>query len=318
MLLEAADILKPTVPVWVGTAIAVGTAVVFFLLALTIVRFGKGLGGLVGAGAGLVAASSLLPWASGSVGDIHADFDAWKHGEPYSLTKLWTNVGPNDLRWGITLCAAAFLMLLLGVLPGRLGLLAIIPSLLVPYALLYKLQLAHSDSRLPVKNVGVGAWAALGGSGLVILVVIIRAIRAPSRRSRQAEAYGQPAGQPVPQAYGQPGYQQPYGQQPAYGQPGYGQPAYGQQPVGGQPAYGQPPAYGEQQPYGQPAPAYGQPQYGSNGPDQQPQGYGHGGYNEPPQVQQPQQEQPPANDGETKIIKSPFADQPPYQPPRQD
>ena len=315
MLLAVSDLFKPTLPVWVGTAIAVGTAVVFFLLALMIVRFGKALGGLVGAGAGLVGASSLLPWASGQAGDVHADFDAWKKGQPYALTKLWTNVGPNDLRWGIVLVAAAVLMLLLGVLPGRLGLLAIIPSLLVPYALLYKVQFA--DSKLPVKNVGVGAWAALGGSVLVILVVIIRAIRAPSRRSRQTEAYSQTSGQPVPQAYGQPGYQQPYGQQPAYGQAGYGQPAYGQQPLQGQPAYGQPPAYGEQQPYGQPAPAYGQPQYGANGPDQQPQGYGHGGYNEPPQGQQPQ-DQPVANDGETKIIKSPFADQPPYQPPRQD
>ncbi len=112
MLLAAPDFLKPTLPVSVSTAIAVGTAVVCFLLALLIVRFGKALGGLVGAGAGLVGASSLLPWASGDAGGLHADFDAWKRGQPYALTKLWTNVGPNDLRWGIPLVAAAALMFL--------------------------------------------------------------------------------------------------------------------------------------------------------------------------------------------------------------
>ncbi len=46
--------------------------------------------------------------------------------------KLWTGVGPSTPQWGIPLAGAAVLMLVFGVLPGRFGLLADHPALLVP------------------------------------------------------------------------------------------------------------------------------------------------------------------------------------------
>lgn len=93
---------------------------------------------------------------------------------------------------------------------------------------------------------------------------------APSQGQSQQPAYGQPP------AYGQ---QPAQGQQPAYGSaPAYGSsaPAYGQQQPQGQPAYGQQAPYGQSatdQGYGQ-QPAYSQP-YGdpaATGYQQQPYG----------------------------------------------
>lgn len=63
---------------------------------------------------------------------------------------------------------------------------------------------------------------------------------------------GQPPQPPVggpPPGYGQ----QPQPQQPPYGQPAPGQQPYGQQPPVQQPYGQQPPAYGQPNPYGQPA-----------------------------------------------------------------
>jgi hypothetical protein len=328
MLAAVPAFLKPTVPVWTGTAIAVGAAVLCFLIALAIVRFGRAIGRVTGASAGLVGGATLLPWVtdkqSGASGDLNLKFDAWKKvgGQAVNNVHNWTGVGPHSLLWGIPLAVAALLMLLLGVLPGRGGLIAVIPALLVPWALLYVTEIA--DNKLPVRNVGVGAWAALGGSVVVILTVIVRAIQSGGRRPAQQSVYS-------PQFAGQ------YNQQPQYGpaagypqqQPGYGQPDYGQQ----QPAYGQPdtaqPPYG-QPAYGQPAfeqPAYGQPGYGQQEYGQ-PQGYGHGGYNEPATDEHAghdhphdhghdhphdHDKDPPANDGSTQIIESPFRQQPPPQ-----
>ncbi|HEX4429718.1 MAG TPA: hypothetical protein VHZ96_10670 [Frankiaceae bacterium] len=330
------DLFKPSVPQWAGVAIAVGAAVICFLLALLVVRFGRAIGGVTGAGAGLVGGASLLPWvvdktSNGVNGTLNLKFDAWKKidGQAVNNVHVWTGVGPHTLLWGIPLVVAAGLMLILGVLPGKACLLAVIPALLVPWAIVYATQVAKD--KLPVHNVGVGAWAALGGSAIVILTVLVRALQSGGRR-RQAQppAYSpQFAGQYNQQPqYPPPGYGQPgYGQQPAYGQPApsYGQPDYSQ-PAYGQPAYGQPayeqPAYG-QPPYGQPA--YGQQDYG------QPQGYGHGGYNEPTAEQSAQPEHDHShdhphdhshddeapNDGSTQIIESPFRQQPPPNQPNQ-
>jgi hypothetical protein len=330
------DLFKPSVPQWAGVAISAGAAVVFALLALAVARLGKAIAGVAGFFAGAVGGASLLPWVTGSStdglpGDVK--LDAWKKvgGEAVNNVHVWTGVGPHSLVLGIPLVVAAGLMLLLGVLPGKAGLLAIIPALFVPWSLIYVTKVTKAADRLPVHNVGIGAWVGLGGSGLVILTVIVRALQSGGRRKAQPPAYNpQFAGQynqqqqyPPPPGYGQPGYgQQPaYGQPaPSYGQPDYAQPEYGQ-PAYGRPAYGQPayeqPAYGqpgEQQPgYGQQQPGYGQPQ-----------GYGHGGYNEPTAEQPVQpahpsydpepdrsQEDPPANDGSTQIIESPFRQQPP-------
>jgi hypothetical protein len=260
--------------------------------------------------------------------------DAWKKvdGQAINNVHVWTGVGPHSLLWGIPVVVAAGLMLILGVLPGKAGLIAIIPALLVPWALIYTTEIA--DSKLPVHNVGIGAWVALGGSVLVILTVILRAIQSGGRRPVQQSVYSpQFAGQynqqpPYPPAAGygqQPGYGQPdYGQQqqPGYGQPDYAQPPYGQ-PAYGQPAFEQP-AYGQPQGYGQPG--YGQQEYG------QPQGYGHGGYNEPATDEHAGHDHghdhphdhghdhahdhdndPPANDGSTQIIESPYRQKPPPQ-----
>jgi hypothetical protein len=324
MLAAVPAFLKPTVPVWTGTAIAVGAAVLCFLIALAIVRFGRAIGGVTGAGAGLVGGASLLPWVHGDTTEGKVDFDAWKKvsGEAVNNVHVWTGVGPHSLLWGIPLVIAAALMLILGVLPGKAGLIAIIPALLVPWSIIYATSV-ESDN-LPVKNVGIGAWVALAGSVVVILTVIARAARSGGRRSVQQSAYS-------PQFAGQYGQQQPpyapnagYGQQPGYGQPEYGQ----QQPGYGQPDYAQPP-YG-QPAYGQPAfeqPAYGQPGYGQQEYGQ-PQGYGHGGYNEPATDEHAghdhphdhghdhshdHDDDPPANDGSTQIIESPFRQQPPPQ-----
>jgi hypothetical protein len=346
MLVAVPAFLKPTVPVWTGTVIAVGAAVICFLLALAVVRFGRAIGGVTGAGAGLVGGASLLPWVSGDTTEGKVEFDAWKKvgGDAVNNVHVWTGVGPHSLLWGIPLVIAAALMLIFGVLPGKAGLIAIIPSLLVPWAIIYATGV--SDPKLDLKHVGIGGWVALAGSVIVIFTVIARAARSGSRRSVQQSAYspqfaGQYNQQPQygpPAGYGQqqPGYGQPeYGQQqPGYGQPDYAQPPYGQpaygQPAFEQPSYGQPANYGQpnygqqpgqgQQGYGQPG--YGQQEYG------QPQGYGHGGYNEPATDEHAGHEHPhehghdhphdhdndpPANDGSTQIIESPFRQQPPPQ-----
>ncbi len=268
------DLYKPLIPTWAGTAVAVGVAVVCFLIALAIVRFAKALGGVVGAGAGLVGASGLLPWLSGNEGGQHVDLDAWRRlslgGETIAVNnvKVWTGVDLTNLQWGYALVGAAVLMLLLGVLPGRLGLLAILPSLVVPYSFLWVLALR--DRTVEVRYIGYGAWAALAGSVIVILAVLIRALQTPSR----SRGYGQPPLQPYQQQpYPQQQFQQPYGQ-PQFQQQPYQQP-YAQQPNP------------QQQPYGQ-------PQYGEQ-PQQQP-GYGQGG----------------SNDGQTQIIRSPYG-QPPQE-----
>jgi hypothetical protein len=290
MLLAASDPYKTLIPQWAGIAAAVGAAVFFFLIALVVVRFSKAIAGIVGAGAGLVAASSLLPWQHGLISGQTVNIDAWKKitsTDYVNSIKLWTGVKLPDTQWGIALIGTALLMLIFGVLPGRFGLLAIIPSLLVPYAFLYTMVLVKQADRLDVHNVGVGAWAALGGSALVILTVLIRALQAP-RRASARPAYDQ-------QQYNQqPQYdpQQQYGQQPGYGQPGYPQPGYQQ------PQYGQQPAYGQQQQYGQPG--YGQPAYGEPG-------YGQGGYEQPRSYP----DEPAPNDGTTQIVQSPFGQQPP-------
>jgi hypothetical protein len=295
MLLAASDPYKTLVPQWVGIAAAVGAAVFFFLIALVVVRFSKAIAGIVGAGAGLVAASSLLPWQHGLVDGQTINIDPWKKIASLGYTnsiQLWTGVKLPDTQWGIALIGAAVLMLIFGVLPGRFALIAIIPSLLVPYAFLHTMVLVKEGERLDVHNVGVGAWAALGGSALVILTVLIRALQAPRRASAQP-AYDQ-------QQYNQqPQYdpQQQYGQQPGYGQPGYPQPGYQQ------PQYGQQPAYGQQQQYGQPG--YGQPAYGEPGYGQP--GYGQGGYEQPRSYP----DEPAPNDGATQIVQSPFGQQPP-------
>ncbi len=314
MLLAAglSDLLKPSVPQWAGVAISVGAAVICFFLALTVVRVGRAIGGVTGFGAGLVAGATLLPWVSGSASDgiggsLNVKVDAWKkiNGQAVNDVHSWTGVGSHTLLWAIPLVVAAALMLILGVLPGKLGLIAIIPALLVPWALIYITRVPKN--KLPIHNVGVGAWAALGGSVIVIVTVLVRALRSAGRRATQQPAYS-------PQFAGQ------YNQQPPYAPPpGFGQPGYGQQPSYGQPAYGaQQPAYGGQQPgYGQPAyeqPAYGQQDYG------QPQGYGHGGYNEPTEEHaghdhshdhSHDHDDPAPNDGSTQIIDSPFRQQPP-------
>jgi len=271
-----------------------------------VARFGRAIGGVAGFGAGAVGGASLLAWVSGTASGIAGDvkLDAWKkvNGRAVNDVHSWTGVGPHTLLWGIPLVVAAGLMLLLGVLPGKACLLAVIPALLVPWSLIYITKVAKPNDRLPVHNIGIGAWTALGGSAIVLLAVIVRALQSGGRRGVQQPAYNpQFAGQYHQQPQYPPGYgqQQPaYGQQqPSYGQPDYGQPAYGQ-PAYGQPAYEQP--------------AYGQQDYG------QPQGYGHGGYNEPT-AEQPEQpahdhshdDDPPANDGATQIIESPFRQQPP-------
>jgi hypothetical protein len=275
------DLYKPLIPTWAGSAVAVGAAILFFLIALIFVRVGKAIGGLVGAGAGLVGASSLLPWVKGTEGGVTLRFDAWKHADQVNTVQHWTGINSLEhLQLGWVLAGAAVLMLLLGVLPGRLGLIGIIPSLVVPYCLLWVLVWAKNGIQLD--NIGPGAWVGLGGSVLVILVVIIRALQAPRRQ--RAYGYAQP-----PQAYDQqPGY---YGQQQPYGQPGYGQPGYGQQ----QPAYSQQPGYG-QQPYARPGYA------------QQP--YGHEAQTAP-QLATPAPDDP--NDGRTRIVESPFGQPPPQQ-----
>ncbi len=310
MLLAANDIFSPTIPVWTSTVIVVGAAVVGFLIAFAVVRFARVTAAIMGAAAGVVAASGLLPWLTGTSAGHDINIDAWKKisvlGSSYTdSVKLWTGVGPSTLQWGLPVAVAGGLMLVLGVLPGRFGLLAIIPSLLVPYSLLYVTTFKSGD-RLDVKNVGVGAWAALAGSVVVIIAVVVRAVQAPARRAanaRSAQApYGQPPyGQPLP-GYSQPQYGQPQYGQPAFDQPpGYGQPGHGQQPGYGDPGYG-----GQQPAYGQPAGYGGQPAYG------QPQGYGHGGYYEP--ATDPHDDHDIPNDGATQILPSPFG-QPPQQPP---
>ena len=311
------DLLKPSVPQWAGVAISVGAAVVCALLALAVARFGRAIGGVAGFGAGAVAGASLLPWVVGSTsagisGTLNLKLDAWKKFDGLAVNNVhvWTGVGPRSLLWGIPLVVAAGLMLILAVLPGKACLIAVIPALLVPWSILYATQI--EKDKLPVRHLGVGAWTALGGSAIVLLAVIVRALQSGGRRNVQQPAYspqfaGQYGQQPQypPPGYGQPAYgQQPgYGQQPSYGQPAYGQPAY-EQPSYEQPSYEQP-SY-EQPSYGQPS--YGQPSYG------QPQGYGHGGYNAPTEEQAAQDqapEDPPANDGATQIIESPFRQQPP-------
>ena len=323
MLMAAglSDLLKPSVPQWAGVAISVGAAVIGLLLALMVARFGRAIGGVAGFGAGAVGGASLLPWVAGSTstgisGTLNLKLDAWKKFDGMAINNVhvWTGVGPRSLLWGIPLVVAAGLMLILGVLPGKACLIAVIPALLVPWSILYATEIAKD--KLPVHNVGVGAWTALGGSAIVILAVLVRALQSGGRRNVQQPAcnpqfagqYNQQPQYPPPPGYGQqPAYGQPA---PAYGQPDYGQPDQGQ-PAYGRPAYGQP-AY-EQPAYGQPA--YGQQDYG------QPQGYGHGGYNEPTAEQPEQgsydparernQDDPPANDGSTQIIESPFRQQPP-------
>jgi hypothetical protein len=295
MLIAAPDLFKTTIPQWAGTAAAAGAAVICFLLALAVVRFSKAIAGIVGAGAGVVGAASLLPWLHGSISGQDVSIDAWKKVTSVNYVnsiKLWTGVNFPQTQWGIALIGAGVLMLIFGVLPGRFGLIAIIPALLVPYAFLHTMVLVNKDDRLDVHNVGVGAWAALGGSALVILTVVIRALQAPRR------AKAQPQYDPQQQYNQQPQYNQPqYDPQPQYGQQaGYGQqPAYGQQ----QPGYGQQPAYGQQAGYGQ-QPAYGQPGY------DQP-AYGQPAYEEP--RTQPKESVP--NDGQTRIVQSPFGQQPP-------
>jgi hypothetical protein len=292
------DLFKTLIPQWAGTAAAVGAAVVGFLLALAIVRVSKAIAGIVGAGAGVVGASSLLPWLSGTISGRTVNIDAWKKvpsAHYVNSIKLWTDVNLPNTQWGFALVGAAVLMLLFGVLPGRLGLIAIIPSLVVPYAFLHTMVLVDKADRLPADNVGVGAWAALGGSGVVILTVIVRALQSPRRSNAQ------PQYEP-PQNY-HPQYNPPqYGQQPQY-EP---QPQYGQQPVYGQPPqppynpprYGQQPGYGEQPQYGQPA--YGQPGYGEPA-------YGEHGYGQP----RAYPDEPAPNDGATQIIQSPYGQPPP-------
>jgi hypothetical protein len=285
MLLAASDPYKTLIPQWAGIAAAVGAAVFFFLIALAVVRFSKAIAGIVGAGAGLVAASSLLPWQHGLVSGQTVNIDAWKKitsRDYVNSIKLWTGVKLPDTQWGIALIGAAVLMLIFGVLPRRFGLLAIIPSLLVPYAFLYTMVLVKPVDRLDVHNVGVGAWAALGGSALVILTVFIRALQAPRRAGAQP-AYDQQQYNQQPQYDQQPQYGQPL----AYGQPGYAQPGYGQQ------QHGQQPPYGQQAQYGQPA--YGDP------------GYGQGGYEQPRSYP----DEPAPNDGTTQIVQSPFGQPPP-------
>ncbi len=265
-----------------------------------------------------VGGASLLPWVSGKTsngvgGSLNLKLDAWKRvdGQAINNVHVWTGVGPHTLLWGIPVVVAAGLMLILGVLPGKAGLIAIVPALLVPWAVLYVTEIAHD--KLAVRNVGVGAWAALGGSAVVILTVIVRALQSGRRRPVQQSVYspqfaGQYNQQPQyvpPPGYGQqPGYGPDYGQQPAYGQQaGYGQPDPAQPPHG-QPAYGQP-SFDK--------PGYGQQEYG------QPQGYGHGGYHEPPTDEHAghahdhphDHDEPAPNDGSTQIIESPFRQQPP-------
>ncbi len=319
MLLAAglSDLLKPSVPQWAGAAISVGAAVICALLALAVVRFGRAIGGVTGFGAGAVAGASLLPWVSGKTSDglggsLNLKLDTWKkvNGQALNNVHVWTGVGPHTLLWGIPLVVAAGLMLILGVLPGKAGLIAIIPALLVPWSLLYITEVAKASDRLPVRNVGVGAWTALGGSAIVILAVTVRALQSSGRRNVQQPAYS-------PQFAGQYNQQPPYAPPPGFGHPGYGQqPSYDQPAYGGQqPAYGQP-AYGGPA-YGQPAyeqPAYGQQDYG------QPQGYGHGGYNEPTEEHaghdhshDHSHDDPAPNDGSTQIIASPFWQPPPNQ-----
>ena len=191
------DAFKTLIPQWAGTAAAVGAAVICFLLALAIVRFSKAIAGIIGAGAGVVGASSLLPWLSGTDSTRSVNIDAWKKvpsAHYVNSIKLWTDVNFPNTQWGFALVGAAVLMLFLGVLPGRLGLFAIIPSLLVPYAFLYTMVLVKEGRRLAVANVGIGAWAALGGSAVVILTVFIRALQAPRRPKAQADQfpYNQP------------------------------------------------------------------------------------------------------------------------------
>ena len=119
---------KTLIPAWAGTAVAVGTALVFLLIALAIVRFSKALGGVVGAGAGLVGASSLLPWIKASGGGETIRLDAWKHGDEINNIYNWTGAGGGrHVPLGWLLVVTAVLMLVLGVLPGRLGLLRWFP-----------------------------------------------------------------------------------------------------------------------------------------------------------------------------------------------
>jgi hypothetical protein len=290
------DALKTLIPQWAGTASAVGAAVICFLLALAIVRVSKAIAGIIGAGAGVVGASSLLPWLSGTVSARDVNIDAWKQiaHPPYTNSiKLWTDVNYPNTQWGYALVGAAVLMLLFGVLPGRLGLFAIIPSLLVPYAFLHTMVLVDKNARLQVDNVGVGAWAALGGSAVVILTVLVRALQTP-RRARAQDS---------PPQYNQQQYnqQQQYNPQPQYGQ----QPAYDPQiGYGQQPQYGHPPAYGQQPQYGQ-QPTYEQPHYGQ--PTYEQPGYDQPGHDQPRAY--PDEAAP--NDGATQIIQSPYGQPPP-------
>jgi hypothetical protein len=306
MLLAAPDLVKTLIPQWAGIAASVAAAVLFLLIALAVVRLSKAVAGVVGAGAGLVAASGLLPWLHGTVSGQDVNIDAWKKitsSDYVNSIKLWTGVDLPDTQWGVALIGAGVLMLIFGVLPGRFCLLAIIPSLLVPYAFLYTLVLLNERDRIKVDTLGVGAWAALGGSALVILTVLVRALQAPSRRRdavqpvydqqyQQQPAYNPPPAYPPQQGYGQ---QPVYGQQQAFGQPGYGpQPGYGQQAgYGQQPGYGQPDyTQPQQQTYGQ------QPSYGQQPTQEQ------GAYEQP-------QEDPAPNDGATQIVQSPFVKRPP-------
>jgi hypothetical protein len=166
------DLLKPSVPQWAGVAISVGAAVICALLALAVARFGRAIGGRDRLRGRSVGGASLLPWVSGSTsagisGALNLKLDAWKKFDGVAINNVhvWTGVGPRSLVWGIPLVVAAGLMLDPGVLPGKACLIAVIPALLVPWSILYATQMRRTSCPSQRR---IGAWAALGGSALVL------------------------------------------------------------------------------------------------------------------------------------------------------
>ncbi len=296
------DLLKPSVPQWAGVAISVGAAVVCALLALTVVRIGRAIGGVVGFGAGAVggrepASLGRRLHQCGDLGDVESqagcleevrrDGDQQRPCLDGSGPPLAAVGDPAGRRRRIDAdpgCAAGE-GLPARRHPGAAG--ALVDRVRDPDR---EGQAAGSQprGRRLDRPRRLGDRAACRDRARAAVrwktqrpaAGVQPAVRRPVRTTAAVRRRRVTASPPT-------------GSSPAYGQQPYGQPAY-EPPSYGQPSYEQP--------------SYGQPAYG------QPQGYGHGGYNAPTEEQAAQDqapEDPPANDGATQIIESPFRQQPP-------
>ncbi len=151
MLLAAPNLYKTLVPQWAG----IGRLRRGSRLLLPDRSRGRALrqGGRRRHRCGGRPGGGLEPASLAARPDLWSDsnIDAWKKITSLDYVnsiKLWTGVNLPNTQWGIALVGAGVLMLIFGVLPGRFGLLAIIPSLVVPYAFLHTMVLVQEADSL--------------------------------------------------------------------------------------------------------------------------------------------------------------------------